>query len=88
MIAAVLSGAFVYRRLAVTFVNVAAWKKLSPSTVNVLVTVELAATKPPYKRTVEVAKLPRAVTDESVSNSAELAGQLVPFERQTVRPPT
>ncbi len=41
-----------------------------PITVKVEVTVELPATKPPYNRTVEVAKAPRAVTLESVSASA------------------
>ncbi len=60
-----------------------------PMTVKVEVTVELPATKPPYNRTVEVAKAPRAVTEASVSVSAKrYAGQLRPFARQTAVPPT
>jgi hypothetical protein len=60
-----------------------------PTTVKVEVTVEEEPTKPPYKRSVEVAKLPRAVTLESVSVSAKrYAGQFVPFVRHTVAPPT
>ncbi len=41
-----------------------------PITVNVLVTVDEPATKPPYKSKVEVAKAPRAVTEAKVSVSA------------------
>ncbi len=51
-------------------VTVRALKIVLPTTVKVEVTVEEAATKPPYNRTVEVAKAPRAVTLESVSFSA------------------
>jgi hypothetical protein len=55
--------------------------------VNVLVTVEEAATNPPNKLSVEVALAPRAVTVANVSLSTKrYAGQLVPVERQTVRP--
>ncbi len=60
-----------------------------PTTVSVLVTVELEPTKPPYKSKVEVAKAPRAVTLASVSVSAsKYAGQLRPLVRHTVEPPT
>ena len=60
-----------------------------PTTCNVPVTVEDEPTKPPYKRSVEVAKAPRAVTLESVSVSAnKYAGQLVPLVKHTVTPPT
>ncbi len=74
--------------VAVTLVAVTVCKKLLPSTVKVEVTVELAATKPPYKRKVVVENDPRAVTDASVSLSLELAGQFVPFARQTAKPLT
>jgi hypothetical protein len=58
--------------VVVTFVNVAFrpitfWSDVSPKTVNVLVTVELAATNPPNKLNVEVAEAPRAVTVARVS---------------------
>ncbi len=59
-----------------------------PTTVNVLVTVEEAPTKPPYSCKVVVENDPRAVTEASVSVSAsKYAGQFVPFVRQTVWPP-
>jgi hypothetical protein len=58
-----------------------------PSTVKVEVTVLDAATNPPNSESVEVALDPRAVTVARVSVSAKrYAGQLVPVERQTVRP--
>jgi hypothetical protein len=58
-----------------------------PSTVKVEVTVELAATNPPNKESVEVAEAPRAVTVARVSVSAKrYAGQLVPVDRHTIRP--
>ncbi len=64
-------------------------KVVVPTTVSVLVTVDELPTKPPYKRSVEVAKAPRAVTDASVSVSAnKYAGQFRPLVRQTVEPPT
>ncbi len=60
-----------------------------PTTVKVEVTVEEAPTKPPYNRRVLVANAPRAVTEANVSVSASrYAGQLRPFVRQTVEPPT
>jgi hypothetical protein len=58
-----------------------------PRTVKVEVTVELAATNPPNKLSVEVALDPRAVTVARVSVSAKrYAGQLVPVDRHTVLP--
>lgn len=56
-----------------------------PSTVSVDVTVEEAPTKPPYKTSVEVAKLPRAVTVARVSVST-VAGQFTPFCKQINEP--
>lgn len=84
--------AFVKKRLvAVAFVNVAFapvrfCSDVEPRTVNVLVTVELAPTYPPYKLSVDVASAPRAVTVASVSISVSDEGQLVPSARQTSRP--
>lgn len=43
---------------------------------------------PPKNVTPTVVVAPRAVTDASVSASATAAGQFVPFERQTLKPPT
>ncbi len=64
-------------------VTVIALKMPWPRTVKVEVTVELAPTKPPYSRRVEVAKAPRAVTLAKVSISAGKAWQFVPFARHT-----
>ncbi len=68
---------------AVVPVTVNALKIPWPRTVRVEVTVELAPTKPPYNRRVEVAKAPRALTLAKVSISAGKAWQLVPFARHT-----
>ncbi len=63
------------------------WRLVFPRTVKVLVTVVEAETRPPNKETVDVAVAPRAVTVANVSLSAnKYAGQLVPVDKQTVRP--
>jgi hypothetical protein len=80
---------FAFKEDTVPDVAVKVESVVFPITVNVEVTVELEPTKPPYKRRVEVANAPRAVTLASVSVSAKrYAGQFVPFVRQTVEPPT
>lgn len=43
---------------------------------------------PPKNVTATEVVAPRAVTEASVSDSPASAGQLVPFERQTSKPPT
>src|SRR3989344_2465620 len=53
----------------------------------VFVTVRFEVTKPPKRVTVVVADAPRWVTEARVSASVD-DGQFVPFERQTVVPPT
>jgi hypothetical protein len=61
----------------------------APATFKVPVTLDEAATKPPNRSSVDVAKFPRFVTEASVSLSdRRYAGQPVPFARQTAKPIT
>jgi hypothetical protein len=71
----------------VAFVKARPWRLVLPRTVKVEVTVEDDPRNPPYKKRVWVVVAPRAVTVCKVSVVA-VAGQLVPFSRQTSNPPT
>jgi hypothetical protein len=67
----------------VAFVKVKPCREVLPTTVKVDVTVEEAATKPPYKPSVFVVVAPFVVTDCKVLN-----GQFKPLTRQTLEPLT
>jgi hypothetical protein len=69
----------------VPFTKVTFWRDVSPRTVNVDVTVEEAAIKPPYNWTVVVAEEPRAETVARVSLFA-VPEQFVPSWRHTFFP--
>jgi hypothetical protein len=62
-------------------VNVKPWREVVP------VAVRSEVSRPPYKRRVEVAKFPLFVTSARVEVSTS-TWQFVPFERQTLVPPT
>jgi hypothetical protein len=68
--------------VVVPFVSVVFWSEVVP------VAVRSEVVRPPKNWTVVVVKLPRAVTDWSVSRPAAWEGQPTPFERQTAWPAT
>lgn len=56
--------------------------------IRALVAFKFDVVTPPKKVTATEVVAPRAVTEARVSASAPAEGQLVPFERQTLKPPT
>ena len=79
------------RVVAVTFVNVALvpvmpCKLVLPSTVNVLVTVELAPINPPSKYSSFVVVAPLLEICCKVDVVAALPGQFTPFDKHTLNP--
>jgi len=84
----VAAKAVVVTFVPVAFVKVTPFKRDSPITVKVEVTVEEEARKPPSSWRVAVATAPRLVTVRRVSASLPAGGQPVPFDRQMFCPAT